>query len=97
VATRDRPPCWVCGRRAAYVHGTLHYCTDNACQLVAAGSWTLQQARADLEGRGVQLRIDQGCPLCYAQPDEACVTPAGTPRNDHMARTRAANPPQEAA
>lgn len=30
--------------------------------------------------------IDKGCPWCGAQPDEACVTPAGKPRNDHGAR-----------
>lgn len=31
---------------------------------------------------------DQGCPTCDALPDEACVTPAGKPRNDHAARAR---------
>lgn len=29
---------------------------------------------------------DVGCPTCSATPDQACVTPDGTPRNDHKAR-----------
>lgn len=45
-----------------------------------------------LDGSDVFIGVDEkhielsGCPVCYAQPGEACVTPAGSPRNDHMQR-----------
>ena len=43
----DLPRCVVCGARAAYEHNGANYCSHYRCQLVAAGEWTIEQARAD--------------------------------------------------
>ena len=53
---RDCGPCSVCGNpRARYEHEGQRYCVRRSCQLVAAGMWTRDKARADLAKRGYSV------------------------------------------